>query len=77
MPKKSIEFSTDSWGAIGKRSFQMFVSDSPVDVAIDWSVKPHGDFGNRAVANMVTLHGDGATQGPSSAAFETFHAPSL
>ena len=55
-------FTTDNWKGLLKRLVQMQVSDSVLESDIDWAVasdrssKPP----NKAVANILTLHGDGA-----------------
>jgi len=67
VPKQSIAFSNDSWAALNKRLYQMHVSDAFLESDIDWSVSivPTSRSiraPNKSLANVLTLHGDGAKE---------------
>jgi tubulin delta len=67
VPEQSLAFSSDSWSALNKRLFQMNISDAFLESDIDWGVSTEPSSRSvrapiKSVANVLTLHGDGAQE---------------
>ena len=67
MPRSSIRFTSDTWGAILKRMRQMHVSDAALECDTNWAVRADAPGANRSVASLLALHGETSASADTSA----------